>query len=172
MPPLNHVPRSPDHENLSKHRPRSAAHARVLRCRAEYETAHTHSRMGDIAEPLAYLRADGSLDLERLELLMHPQAVVEAERIITWVRRTADHLVGGRALLASAVAIETLGDRARAGAEVYAGDTDSGLRSLEQMVEGHHALSASILASGMSDKLADEPRFQARVRRVGIAGFR
>jgi tetratricopeptide (TPR) repeat protein len=41
-------------------------------------------------------------------------AVAEAERVIAWVRRTDDRLIGGWALLASAVAMETLGDRARA----------------------------------------------------------
>jgi TolB-like protein/Tfp pilus assembly protein PilF len=41
-------------------------------------------------------------------------AVAEAERVIAWVRRTDDRLIGGWALLASAVAMETLGDRSRA----------------------------------------------------------
>jgi TolB-like protein/Tfp pilus assembly protein PilF len=43
-------------------------------------------------------------------------AVAEAERVIAWVRRTDDRLIGGWALLATAVAMETLGDRARAAA--------------------------------------------------------
>jgi TolB-like protein/Tfp pilus assembly protein PilF len=41
-------------------------------------------------------------------------AVAEAERVIAWVRRTDDRLIGGWALLATAVAMETLGDRVRA----------------------------------------------------------
>jgi TolB-like protein/Flp pilus assembly protein TadD len=41
-------------------------------------------------------------------------AVVEAERVIAWVRRTDDRLIGGWGLLACAIAIETVGDRARA----------------------------------------------------------
>jgi TolB-like protein/tetratricopeptide (TPR) repeat protein len=60
----------------------------------------------------------------------------------------------------------------RARAEVYVGDTDAALRSLERMVEGHDALSAWILANKLSEPLGDDPRYRALVRRVGIPGFR
>jgi TolB-like protein/tetratricopeptide (TPR) repeat protein len=61
----------------------------------------------------------------------------------------------------------------RAHAETYVGDTEAALQSLERMVEGHDAHSAWIIAGGgVSETLADDPRFQALVRRVGIPGIR
>jgi TolB-like protein/Tfp pilus assembly protein PilF len=60
----------------------------------------------------------------------------------------------------------------RALAEVYVGDTDAALRSLERMVEGHDALSAWIFGNGLSEPLGDDPRYRALVRRVGVPGFR
>jgi TolB-like protein/Tfp pilus assembly protein PilF len=60
----------------------------------------------------------------------------------------------------------------RAQAERYVGDTDAALRSLERAVEGHDAVSAWIFSGRLSEPLADDPRFQALVRRVGVPGFR
>jgi TolB-like protein/Tfp pilus assembly protein PilF len=60
----------------------------------------------------------------------------------------------------------------RANAELYVGDTEAALRSLERMVEGHDGDSVWILSLGGVDALADDPRFQALVRRVGIPGVR
>jgi tetratricopeptide (TPR) repeat protein len=60
-------------------------------------------------------------------------------------------------------------DLRRAEAELYVGDTEAALRSLGRMVDGHEARSAWIVdAAGAT--LADDPRFQALVRRVGIPG--
>jgi TolB-like protein/tetratricopeptide (TPR) repeat protein len=61
-------------------------------------------------------------------------------------------------------------DVRRARAEVYVGDTDAALRSLERMVEVHDAHSAWILSSGLSEPLGDDPRYRALVRRVGVPG--
>jgi adenylate cyclase len=59
----------------------------------------------------------------------------------------------------------------RAEAELYLGDTETALQSLERMVEGHDAFSVWIIAVRGVEALEDDPRFQALVRRVGIPGF-
>jgi tetratricopeptide (TPR) repeat protein len=58
----------------------------------------------------------------------------------------------------------------RAEAELFVGDTEAALRSLERMVEGHDAYSVWIIAVSEVENLGDDPRFQALVRRVGIPG--
>jgi TolB-like protein/Tfp pilus assembly protein PilF len=60
----------------------------------------------------------------------------------------------------------------RAEAELYLGDTETALQSLERMVEGHDAFSVWIIAVRGVEALEDDPRFQALVRRVGVPGFR
>jgi TolB-like protein/tetratricopeptide (TPR) repeat protein len=60
----------------------------------------------------------------------------------------------------------------RAEAELYVGDTEAALQSLDRMVEGHDAYSVWIIAVRGVEALADDPRFQALVRRVGVPGFR
>jgi TolB-like protein/Tfp pilus assembly protein PilF len=60
----------------------------------------------------------------------------------------------------------------RAEAELYVGDTEAALRSLERMVEGHDALSVWIMAGSGFEALEADPRFQSLVRRVGVPGFR
>jgi TolB-like protein/tetratricopeptide (TPR) repeat protein len=60
----------------------------------------------------------------------------------------------------------------RAEAELYVGDTEAALQSLDRMVEGHDAFSVWIIAVEGVEALADDPRFQALVRRVGVPGFR
>jgi Flp pilus assembly protein TadD len=76
-------------------------------------------------------------------------AVVEAERVIAWVRRTDDRLVGGWALLASAVAIETVGDRARAG-DLLAEALEQGMIPL-----------AYVLADPALESLRADPKVRA-----------
>jgi TolB-like protein/Tfp pilus assembly protein PilF len=58
----------------------------------------------------------------------------------------------------------------RAAAELYVGDTEAAIQSLERMVDGHDAVSAWIFIS--VEALEDDPRIQALVRRVGVPGFR
>jgi adenylate cyclase len=60
----------------------------------------------------------------------------------------------------------------RANAELYVGDREAALRSLERMVEGHDGDSVWILSLGGVEALEDDPRFRALVRRVGVPGFR
>jgi tetratricopeptide (TPR) repeat protein len=60
----------------------------------------------------------------------------------------------------------------RAQAELYVGDTEAALRSLERMVDGHDASAHGSSFRQESEPLGDDPRIQALVRRVGVPGFR
>jgi TolB-like protein len=80
-------------------------------------------------------------------------------------------LVGAIRLILERAPATFENDLRRAEAELYVGDREAALRSLGRLVDGHGARSAWIVdAAGAT--LADDPRFQSLVRRVGVPGFR
>jgi EAL domain-containing protein (putative c-di-GMP-specific phosphodiesterase class I) len=76
----------------------------------------------------------------------------------------------GAVRLALERAPETLGSSwDLAGFQVYVGDTEGALRSLERAVDTRETYSAWITADPVTvEALADDPRFQALARRIGV----
>jgi adenylate cyclase len=110
-----------------------------------------------------------------LEALLRAHQIAPASGLPADAVRAAFREAGlvGAVRLVLERAPETFGTNLRrANAELYVGDTEAALRSLERMVEGHDGDSVWILSLGGVEALEDDPRFQALVRRVGIPGFR
>jgi tetratricopeptide (TPR) repeat protein len=110
-----------------------------------------------------------------LEALLRAHALGPASGLSTDAVRAAFRdagLVGAIRLVLERAPATFGSNLRRANAELYVGDTEAALRSLERMVEGHDGDSVWILSLGGVDALADDPRFQALVQRVGIPGVR